>query len=250
MARPLSRFFRFAEFLATFQVQNAGGAFVRVHRRAVYALASHVQTTFPDFSSVRTYGMATDSHPSRGGPKTAIGRARASQNATKHGLLAKAPVLVTEDRADFTAFTTALIDQMAPVGPYEELLAARVAEAAWRLRRIGPLEVELFTYERERIRTESNGAAFASNVSCFVRALNFWKLNASARSRVTRFLPCFDCPRPLRRKQSQQVNAVRLVKRVAKLAFDKRLVFPLLCKGQALVIASEYFRVVRAVLKS
>ncbi len=105
--------------------------------------------------------MATDSYPSRGGPKTAIGQARASQNAIKHGLLAKAPVLVTEDRADFTAFTTALIDQMAPVGPYEELLAARVAEAAWRLRRIGPLEVELFTYERERIRTESNGAAFA-----------------------------------------------------------------------------------------
>jgi hypothetical protein len=107
---------------------------------------------------------STQSNPSprSGGPRSETGKARASQNAIKHGLLAKTPVLATEDRLEFDSFTGALMQQLAPRGAYEELLASRVAEAAWRLRRFGTIEVEMFAGECERLKASNPtpGTAF------------------------------------------------------------------------------------------
>jgi hypothetical protein len=115
----------------------------------------------------------------RGGPRSAIGKARSSQNATKHGLLAATPVLTTESRVAFDAFTSALMQQLAPVGAYEELLASRVAEAAWRLRRFAAIEVEMFTHECERLQSYNRagpGVAFmylAGNSDVFTKLARY-----------------------------------------------------------------------------
>ena len=79
------------------------------------------------------------------GPKTPEGRARSAQNALKHGLRAeKYLVLPEEDAAEFAGLEAALLEELAPVGALQAVLARRVAVAAWRLARADRLEVELF----------------------------------------------------------------------------------------------------------
>jgi len=83
--------------------------------------------------------------PGRRGPRTAAGKARSARNALKHGLrAAKYLVLPDEDAAEFAALETALIEELAPVGALQTLLARRVAIAAWRLARADRIEADLF----------------------------------------------------------------------------------------------------------
>jgi hypothetical protein len=83
------------------------------------------------------------------GPRTPEGKARAAQNALKHGLRAqKYLVLPDEDGAEFAALEAAMIEELAPVGALQAVLARRVAVAAWRLARADRLEVELFAERR------------------------------------------------------------------------------------------------------
>ena len=81
------------------------------------------------------------------GPKTPEGKARASQNARTHGLLAKDVVLRDEDPRLFDEQRDALRTHFDPVGAYEELLVERMAIAAWKMRRSPQIEASLFRYE-------------------------------------------------------------------------------------------------------
>ena len=77
------------------------------------------------------------------GPKTLEGKARSAQNALKHGLRAlNYVVLPDESAAEFQALEAALVDELAPVG------ALQVVLAAWRLARADRMEVELFAERR------------------------------------------------------------------------------------------------------
>jgi hypothetical protein len=79
------------------------------------------------------------------GPKTAAGKARSARNALKHGLrAARYPVLPDESPAEFAAHEAALIEELAPVGALQTMLARRVAVAAWRLARADRIEADLF----------------------------------------------------------------------------------------------------------
>src|SRR6185369_8335723 len=78
------------------------------------------------------------------GPRTAAGKARASRNARKHGLLSREVVAETERRRDFEAFREALEAHVQPVGTLEAVLLDRVVCCAWRLRRAMHIEAELF----------------------------------------------------------------------------------------------------------
>jgi hypothetical protein len=81
------------------------------------------------------------------GPKTGEGKARAAQNALKHGLRAqKYVVLPSEDAAEFGALEAALIEELAPEGALQSVLAQRVVAATWRLERAERLEAELFAH--------------------------------------------------------------------------------------------------------
>jgi hypothetical protein len=83
------------------------------------------------------------------GPKTPEGKARSVQNALKHGLRAeKHVVLPDEDAAEFAALEAALLEELAPVGALQTVLARRVAVAAWRLARADRIEAELFEERR------------------------------------------------------------------------------------------------------
>jgi hypothetical protein len=85
------------------------------------------------------------------GPKTPEGKARSAQNALKHGMRAqKYVVLPEEDVSEFAELEAALIEELAPVGALQTVLARRVAVAAWRLARADRIEVELFAERRFR----------------------------------------------------------------------------------------------------
>lgn len=62
------------------------------------------------------------------GPRTKRGKAIASRNATKHGLLCQAPpLLVTEDLSTFEGLVQSLIDHYQPQSPVENFLVQQVA---------------------------------------------------------------------------------------------------------------------------
>jgi hypothetical protein len=83
------------------------------------------------------------------GPKSPEGKARAAQNALKHGMRAlRYIVLPDESAAEFQTLEEAMVDELAPVGALQAVLARRVAVAAWRLARADRMEVELFTERR------------------------------------------------------------------------------------------------------
>jgi hypothetical protein len=83
------------------------------------------------------------------GPKTAEGKARSSQNALKHGLRAqKHMVLPGESSAAFEALEAALLEELAPQGALQTVLARRVVAAAWRLERAEHLEAGLFAWNQ------------------------------------------------------------------------------------------------------
>ena len=70
------------------------------------------------------------------GPRTAAGKARSARNALKHGLRAlQYVVLADEDAVEFQTLEAALLDELAPEGVLQVVLARRVAVAAGRLAR-------------------------------------------------------------------------------------------------------------------
>ena len=85
------------------------------------------------------------------GPSTPEGKARSAQNALKHGLRAqKHLVLPDEDAGEFRALAAALIEELAPAGALQSVLAQRVAIAAWRLARADRIETELLVQRGDR----------------------------------------------------------------------------------------------------
>jgi hypothetical protein len=78
------------------------------------------------------------------GPRTPEGKARASQNALKHGLCAAgASVPPTEGPDAYASFTAALAESLRPRTPLERDLALRIADLTWRLRRIPDAEAAI-----------------------------------------------------------------------------------------------------------
>ena len=79
------------------------------------------------------------------GPKTGQGKALASRNSLKHGLLAEEVVITAgegaEDKQQFSDLLTDLVTHFSPVGPLEEILVEKIAAAYWRQRRASRYEV-------------------------------------------------------------------------------------------------------------
>ena len=87
------------------------------------------------------------------GPKTPESKARSAQNALKHGFRAQKFVVVGDENAqEFAALEPALLSELAPEGVVQNLLAARIARAAWRLERAERIEAELFARHADRDR--------------------------------------------------------------------------------------------------
>jgi hypothetical protein len=87
------------------------------------------------------------------GPRTAAGKARASKNAVKHGLLSQCPVLSDEDAGAYEELRMNLHGELEPETPFEMLLVNRLVSVQWRLARVPQVEAELI----ERMRHDPLG---------------------------------------------------------------------------------------------
>ena len=92
------------------------------------------------------------------GPKTAEGKAIASRNSIRHGLLSKEMVIKGEDAGEFEDLRDRLMTHYAPSGELEILITERIVADFWKLRRGGRLETELINYLLTKEDTNSSGS--------------------------------------------------------------------------------------------
>jgi hypothetical protein len=78
------------------------------------------------------------------GPRTPEGKAAVAQNAVQHGLLARQVVIKGEDPGEFELFRDRMLWELDPAGAVQTLLAERIVNLSWRLRRAEGLESAAF----------------------------------------------------------------------------------------------------------
>jgi hypothetical protein len=74
------------------------------------------------------------------GPRTQKGKATASKNSIKHGLLAHQTIISSENQADFSKERERILSDLVPESPMESMLAERVVILSWRLKRIDHIQ--------------------------------------------------------------------------------------------------------------
>ncbi len=84
------------------------------------------------------------------GPRTSQGKAAVSQNAVKHGLLARHDVITSESQAEFDLYREQLIAELTPVSPMESMLAERIVTLSWRLKRVSKIQNQAIDALNER----------------------------------------------------------------------------------------------------
>ena len=83
------------------------------------------------------------------GPITQAGKDRSSQNAIRHGLLARHTVLPTERRESFDASIRSYYSRIQPQDDLEESLVDDMAGAYWRIQRLSAIETYMMNREIE-----------------------------------------------------------------------------------------------------
>jgi hypothetical protein len=91
------------------------------------------------------------------GPRTRDGKATSSLNAVSHGLTAEGMVLPGEEAADWVKLCADFDADLRPRGAAEESLVARICMLAWRLRRVGRAEAELYESQRRAMEKHFEG---------------------------------------------------------------------------------------------
>jgi len=81
------------------------------------------------------------------GPKTPDGKVRSSQNAIRHGLLARSVVMENESAADFDTVRREMFDYFQPQASVEVALVEEMAAAFWKLRRLWAIETAALNNE-------------------------------------------------------------------------------------------------------
>jgi hypothetical protein len=92
------------------------------------------------------------------GPRSARGKAIASKNARKHGLLSRELVLPTEKGQELSTLREALMGDLRPQGTVETELVEHILGFVWRLRRVERIETGLLTfrvYDHQRDRAST-----------------------------------------------------------------------------------------------
>ena len=113
------------------------------------------------------------------GPKTARGKAIASTNATRHGILSQELMLPHEAPAEFDDLLSALITELGAAGTLECALVERIAVAIWRQRR-------LVRAERQDIQKQNDSAAAeGGDDTRGLRLSDVLKLNDAGAARHT-----------------------------------------------------------------
>jgi hypothetical protein len=92
------------------------------------------------------------------GPKSEVGKSVSSQNAVKHGLLARIPVLpLVESQTEWDRHCERLESCLAPVDCLESILVEKVALQLWRLKRLALYEREVTAISLESVKELQRG---------------------------------------------------------------------------------------------
>jgi hypothetical protein len=113
---------------------------------------------------VFTEGVSNPSPPM----DCATGYANVRMNALKHGVLSQHTVLAHEDRGEFDALLTALVEEHQPSGATELHLVEEMAGAIWRKRRV--LQAEGATINRGVLDVAQRHQGLAGALNSPVRA--------------------------------------------------------------------------------
>ncbi|MDH4201592.1 MAG: hypothetical protein OEV87_01720 [Phycisphaerae bacterium] len=93
------------------------------------------------------------------GPRSAEGKAIASQNALRHGLRAEQVVILGESSDDYEQFSTELLAQFSPEGVLESRLVDQIAVTLWKLQRVERIEGDLFRHMQDTEQLRQRAAA-------------------------------------------------------------------------------------------
>jgi hypothetical protein len=120
------------------------------------------------------------------GPRTAAGKANVRYNAMKHGLLAEAALLPDEDEATFREFVQRITTDLQPEGEMEAILAERIINTLWRLRRASQVEAGLFVWRSEIYRNQPWNAANPVQCTALAELGGTFALDASSSNAFTK----------------------------------------------------------------
>ena len=92
------------------------------------------------------------------GPRTDEGKQRSSQNALKHGLRSKHPIMPGEDPAEYQQKLDKLRADLRPLNALEEDLVEQIADTSWRLKRLSRIEAAVNAYHLDRSASKEHNA--------------------------------------------------------------------------------------------
>jgi len=93
-------------------------------------------------SSARLAANAANAQHSTG-PRTPEGQARSSQNARTHGLTARDLIVAADEHEEFQQLLSGYQTEVNPQGAIQQTLFDELVGAAWNLRRVRRMEVQL-----------------------------------------------------------------------------------------------------------
>ena len=92
------------------------------------------------------------------GPRTDEGKQRSSQNAIKHGLRSKHPIMPGEDPVEYQQKLDKLRADLRPLNALEEDLVEQIADTSWRLKRLSRIEAAVNAYHLDRCANKEHNA--------------------------------------------------------------------------------------------
>ena len=94
---------------------------------------------------------------------TADGMARSSKNALRHGLTSVEAVLDSEPMDEYLEMATSINAALQPQGELEKLLAERISQVSWRLRRVVRTAASIFNDGQQDAEQEQSAFLFSAN---------------------------------------------------------------------------------------
>jgi hypothetical protein len=88
------------------------------------------------------------------GPRSKLGKFAASRNAITHGLSGNAVLLSSESPSEFQQFLCSIVSSLKPLGGMEVFLVQRIANCAWKLRRVNRVETSAFNNLTDEVRRD------------------------------------------------------------------------------------------------
>ena len=129
---------------------------------------------------------------SKGGAKSEVGKAIASKNAIRHGLLSKEVLLKAEDAATLDELRQGMTDELAPVGTLESFLVDRLVADMWRMRRALAVEHRNAIVAQEKVKHASFGELTYGSKIGLEAAIETAHLTDSDTEKVLRYLTAIE----------------------------------------------------------